>query len=105
MTGTGRGFVLLPETLDYGTVQRGQYPELVLTFKALWPLTISNIVKGGSAFIITNSTCVAGVAMVKDQTCTTTVKMVGMTAGFKGGSLRFETDVGVGTAGFRATVQ
>lgn len=105
MTGAGRGFVLQPETLDWGTVARGQYPEKTFTFKALWPLTINNMVKGGSAYIITNATCAVGMTMVKDQTCTVTAKMVGGTVGFKGGSMRFETNVGVGTVGFKATVQ
>jgi len=105
MSGVGRGFRLDPETLDWGIVPRGQYPEKTFVFRALAPLTITNMIKGGSAFIVTNSTCAVGMAMVKDQTCTVTSKMVGGTVGFKGGSMKFETTAGVGTVGFKATVQ
>jgi hypothetical protein len=105
MSGTGRGFRLDPETLDWGVVPLGQYPEKTFVFRALTPLTINNIIRGGSAFIPTNSTCAVGMTMVKDQTCSVTVKMVGGTVGFKGGSMKFETTAGVGTVGYRATVQ
>lgn len=107
LRGTGRGFSMAPERVDFGTVVRGQYPTQVVTIKNVWtaPMNITNIQIGGSAFTATGN-CAIGGTLAPNATCQFTVKLVSAVVGNKGGSVTVTTDVaGSGRALFSATVQ
>jgi hypothetical protein len=107
LRGTGRGFAMTPEKIDFGTVVRGQYPTRNVVIKNVWnkPFIITNIQIGGSAFQVTGD-CQIGASMAPNQTCQFTVKMASATVGNKGGSVTITSDVaGTGRVLFSATVQ
>lgn len=107
LRGTGRGFSMVPEKVDFGTVARGQYPTRVVTIKNVWtaPMNITNILIGGSAFTAIGN-CAVGQQLAVNQSCQFTVKLVSAVVGYKGGSVTVTTDVaGSGRVLFSATVQ